>query len=721
MAVDRQRLAGQLDRLGYQRSRRSRVLIGEYYAGTRTWVIGRRTFRYANRLDAEAVSTVHVGYDGRIRSVNDERGRRLRSLALEPELLPGAHGGTLIDRTPVTLEDVPRQLVDAVLSVEDQRFFDHGGLDPRRIVGALVANVRARRVVQGASTLTQQLAKNLFLSPRRTPLRKLREVAMALTLERRHSKEEILQTYLNHVYLGQDGARAIHGVGRAAQFYFGKDVTRLELHEAALLAGIIKGPSFYSLVRHPDRAAERRNLVLKAMRDLNVIDDAMRTRAGAAPVRLAKRPRRVQHGRHFVEYVAQELRERHGRGELEKGVTVLTTLDMDLQIFAEEAMTRGLARLERDYPRFRRDDARLEGALIALDPRSGEILAMVGGRDYGVSQFNRAVNARRQPGSAFKPVVALTALTQQRGYTLATALRDEPFTVETAAGIWRPVNYDGRFRGSVSLREALERSLNVPFARLGMDVGPEHIVESARKLGIEGPLNPVPSLALGASEVSPLELTRAFGVLAAEGFRADLHTTLQVLDASGEELSRFEFTGERVYDAAETYLVTSALQGAVERGTGRGLRGLGYGGPVAAKSGTTNDFRDAWFIAYTPSMAVGVWVGFDDGRSLQLPGSRAALPIVARFLKAALGPYGNLDFTIPAGIDVVEVNRDTGLRAGPGCRGDPEVFLRGTAPQESCSPYWASDWRDRRRPTRLPRELRDLVADLLRRLMRGRN
>jgi penicillin-binding protein 1B len=312
---------------------------------------------------------------------------------------------------------------------------------------------------------------------------------------------------------------------------------------------------------------------------------------------------------------------------------------------------------------------------------------MVGGRDYGSSQFNRAVNARRQPGSSFKPIVALAALSQRDGPTLATVLQDEPLSVETPAGLWEPTNYDGEFRGGVTMREALERSLNVPFARLGLDVGPERIVETGRKLGLESRLVPVPSLALGASEVTPLEMTRAFGVFAAGGYRSDVHTTLGVLDSEGEVLSRYELGGEQVYTAAETYLVTSALRGAVERGTGRSLRNWGFRSPVAAKSGTTNDFRDAWFIGYTPSLVVGVWVGFDDGRSTNLTGSRAALPIVALFLRGALGSNGAEEFSMPSGLEVVSVNRETGLRAGYRCRGEREVFLRGTAPRESCSWY----------------------------------
>lgn len=344
---------------------------------------------------------------------------------------------------------------------------------------------------------------------------------------------------------------------------------------------------------------------------------------------------------------------------------------------------------------------------------------MVGGRDYGTSQFNRAANAHRQPGSAFKPIVALAALTAERladgsagPYTLASVLEDEPLAVETARGLWQPVNYDRRYRGEISLREALERSLNVPFARLGLAVGPEAIVRTARDLGITSRLQAVPSLALGASEVTPLEMARAYGVLAAGGIRAPANPVYAVVAANGEIVQRFDEQAVRAFSPAESYLVTSALIGAVERGTGRGLRAAGYDGPFAAKSGTTNDFRDGWFIGYTPEVAVAVWVGFDDGRSLGLPGSRLALPILGRFLSLGFGKRGAGEFTQPWELDVVEIDPASGLRAGWGCGGRRELFLPGTAPRRSCSPWLAEgrNWSVERRG-----EARELLRNLLRR------
>ncbi len=729
MSISRERVESHLERLGYRQAQGRLAEIGEYRLGSWEWTIGRRAFRHHDRLDPGGVATVEVSWRGRVSDISDANGRQLAYLPLEPELLRTTYGPSHQDRVPVPLGDIPPHLVDAVLAIEDQHFFEHHGLDLKRIAGATLANLKARRVVQGASTLTQQLAKNLYLSARRSPVRKLREVTMALVLERRHSKEEILEAYLNEVYLGQDGALAIHGVGRAAQFYFGKDVSRLSLTEAALLAGIIRGPSLYSPFRHPDAAKERRNLVLRVMHERGVISESAHHQAQRAPLGLRDRPQRTRGGRYFTDFVAEQLRERLGQDVLRSGHAVFTTMDMELQRIAEEAVRDGLQRLETEYPLLLREDSPLQAALVALDPRTGDILAMVGGRDYGQSQFNRAAHARRQPGSAFKPVVALAALSwrlddpddEHPQFTLASIVEDEPLSVETPAGLWQPANYDGRFRGPLTLREALERSLNVPFARVGLAVGPERIVETAEKLGIESRLNPYPSIALGASEVTPLELTRAFATIAAYGLRAELHATIGVVNPRGEILERFESGGRQVFDPGEAYLITSALSGAVERGTGRGLRARGYRGAVAAKSGTTSGFRDGWFVGYTPTIAVGVWVGFDDGRSIELPGSRAALPIFAQFLSRALGSYAENDFDVPWGIEVVEIDQETGLRGGPGCWGEPEVFLRGTAPERSCSRHWAWDrWRDRARSTWDSR-VTPLLRELRRRLDRDRN
>jgi penicillin-binding protein 1B len=746
---DRETVRTHLESLGYKSAGRREVNTGEYYLGERLWIIGRRAFRHHYAVDPPLTAVLRMGLSGRIGTVEDQDGVRLTHLALEPEYLGPLEAGrttttTVEDRLPVRLHDVPQHLVDAVLTIEDQRFFKHRGFDPLRIVGAAIANLKAGRVVQGGSTLTQQLAKSLWLSRERTLLRKTREAMMAVVLEGRYGKERILEAYLNEIYLGQNGSAAIHGVARAAQHYFGKDVTELQLAESALLAGVARGPSLYSPFRNPESALARRDLVLRRMAERGVITEEQLTEALELPIQLRERRRRTGGARYFLDYVRRELREGSGSeaaGPDSAGLAVFTSLDMSLQRAADQAVREGLARLEDWYPDLLDERKPLQAALIALDPRTGQVVAMVGGRDYGLSQFNRAVQARRQPGSAFKPIVTLAALAHsdreapsrgERGsevasVTLATVLEDAPFTLETRVGPWQPVNYDRRFSGPVTLREALERSLNVPFARLGAQIGPERIVQTARRMGIESPLNPFPSLALGSSEVSLLELTRAYGVLAAEGFRADLQPHVGILDGQGKLLDRPEPTGEQAYLPAETYLVTSALRSAVEVGTGRSLRALGYHGDVAAKSGTTNDFRDGWFVGYTPSLAVGVWVGYDDGRSIGRPGAAVALPIFARFLEAAggpngsRGPYGQVEFEQPSGLIVADVNPETGLLAGPGCPGQLELFLPETLPRESCSPWGRTANWSYRELRRRPGDFQRLAEQLLElRLLRER-
>ena len=683
--VDPSTLQSYFDRLTYRRVDRGPVGRGQYRSNRDGWTIGRRALRVGGQEVGGGPLTIHLDDDRRVVALEDSLGQWLDSAALEPEVLR-APSGPGDDRVPVSLAEVPAHLVNAVLTVEDRRFYEHWGVDIGRIGGAALANLRARRIEQGGSTITQQLAKNLFLSARRTPLRKVRELAMALMLEARYSKSRILEAYLNEVYLGHSAGFAIRGVGRGAQFYFGKPVPALTVSESAMLAGLIHGPNLYEPFDHPAGTVSRRNLVLRLMRERNLIAASVATRAARSRLGVRRGPPPNRAGRYFTDLVTRELRNR--------ATHVFTTLDMDRQLAAERAVKEGIAQIERDRPGLRRPGQPLQAALVALEPATGEILAMVGGRDYGATQFNRAIDARRQPGSAFKPIVALAALSG-RLVTLASPLDDEPLQVETGTGVWRPANYDGQFRGPVTLRRALEQSLNVPFARLGLEVGADRIAWTARRLGIASPLREVPSLALGSSEVTPLELTAAYGVFAAQGFRIPPHAVRGTLGDRVEWHSNAPRDGGRVYDPPETYLVTSALEGAVERGTGRGLRAWGYDAPIAAKSGTSNDYRDAWFVGYTPEIVVGVWVGFDDGRSLGLSGAQAALPIFARFLGSSEMEDGP-GFTPPAELELKRVNPETGLSASAYCGGETEYFLPGTEPagNDDCwspVPHWLAD------------------------------
>jgi len=675
----------------------TRQAIAQRVRAAFAWLRARVSLRLLRRvaLAATGLGILGIGTEALIRGrITDPRSRIPTALytrpvpwgaprdTRRPPIAIGTLDGAPMElRVPVRLPEIPQHLVHAVLAVEDQRFYAHHGLDLRRIGGALLANVKAGAITQGGSTVTQQLAKNLFLSASRTPLRKLREAALAVVLEARYQKGTILEAYLNEIYLGQDGPRAIRGVGAASRYYFGKDVRRISLAESALLAGMISAPNRNAPSRNPDAARQRRDLVLGLMQEQQRISAGAAARARSAAVASRAFPSRSVEGRWFRDFALPGPAKRARA----RGVAFYTTLDASLQRAAERAVRLGLSRFR---------SAGAEAALVALDPRSGEVLAVVGGRDYGASQFNRATEARRQPGSAFKPVVALAALERAGGqdpaFTLASVVEDEPLRVRTPSGPWQPTNYDGQFHGSVTLREAMEQSLNVPFARIGMAIGPERIVATARRLGITSPLHPVPSLALGSSEVSLLELVRAYGVLAAGGDLAAPRTLLGSAPYGEDMADPGHPRLSRVVDPAVAYLVTSMLEGVVTRGTGRALNGSGRFQAIAGKTGTSNDWRDAWFVAYSPTLVVGVWVGFDDGRSLGLTGAGAALPIAARFLEEAASDDEGESFEIPDGITEAYVGQHEGWFGGCGER---ELFLAGTEPTEGgCVAFELPRW-----------------------------
>ena len=685
-----------LHRVGYREVNAAPVGRGEFLQQRREIVIGRRPFEFVESLEQAGPLVVVLDSRGHIAQLREETRRRGEAW-IEPELIGSFYGTHWVDRRRLPLESYPQHLIDAVIAIEDRRFFEHGGLDLRRIAGAAVANLRAGRLVQGGSTLTQQLVKNLYLSADRSLLRKLLEAPMALFLEWRHDKADILEAYLNEIYLGQRGPVAIHGMGAAAQHYFGKDARNLTLGESAFLVGLIHGPGLYSPQRDLDVARARRDTVLGIMLDLERVTEAEHARAITEDLVARNVGAYTNAAPYFLSSLRRSLAADYAARELETGgFVVLTTLDSNLQRRAQRAIERTLEELERRYPRLRRDGPPVQAALVAIHPPSGELLAMVGGRDYAISQFNRAEQARRQPGSAFKPIVALAAISARDGeapaYTLASLLEDTPLQIETPMGDWSPVNYDRSFNGRVSLRDALERSINVPFVRLGLALGPDRVAQTAQRLGIESPLERVPSLVLGSSEVSLLELTGAYAVLAAEGMRHPSTSIRALFDDEGALREAPGRSSREIHTRAEAYLVTSALEGAIDHGTGRGLRDAGYRGPVAGKTGTTNDERDAWFVGYTPELAIGVWVGFDDNSSLGLTGAQAALPIFERVLTGTLGPQGGEPFQRPPGIERVRINRKLGVRAGWGCKGERELFLAGTAPTESCGERGFSGW-----------------------------
>jgi penicillin-binding protein 1B len=676
-----------LERLGYLEQAGGVDEPGEYAQEGGTWLVYLHAFAYPDgRNPAYPIRVEAAG--GAIQRVAHARsGDELTSAALEPEIIGIIFDQHMEDRTPIGLDEIPPYLVDAVLSVEDARFYYHPGLDPVRMVGALLANLRAGGTVQGGSTITQQLVKNYYLTADRTLRRKIVEAPMAIILELKYPKEEILEAYLNEIYFGQRGASSIMGIEEASRYYFGKSAREVDLAQAAMLAGLIRDPGGYNPHLHPERAEQRRDLVLRLMHDQDRITDDQYARARGEALMVRARERRYNDAPHFVDFVLREIAERYPRSLLEsEGMRIFTTLDMGYQIAAEQAVHEGLDHLEEGYPRLQRRKGELEGALVALDPQTGFVRAMVGGRDYQGSQFNRAEQARRQPGSTFKPFVYLTAFLTPDRWNPGTIIDDLPFEVESGGQIWAPENYDRTYHGPVSLRNALANSMNVATSRLALDVGLNRVARTARDAGIGSRLQAFPSIALGAFEVTPLELASAYATLANGGIHTEPLSVLAAVDDEGRIVQSRDVEMERVLPADAVYLVNHMLQDVFDYGTARRARGLGYGGHAAGKTGTTNSTRDAWFVGYTPEIVALTWVGYDDNTPMGLYGDKAALPIWVDFMKRS--GYGDRSpaFPAPQNVVLVEIDPATGELAGPGCPSRAyELFVKGTEPTIECT------------------------------------
>ncbi len=558
-------------------------------------------------------------------------------------------------RDVVPFDQIPPHLKEAIIAVEDARFYSHHGIDFRGISRAMIKNVRAGRFAQGGSTISQQLSKVLFFTPEKTLTRKVKEAILTLQIEKRYTKDQILDLYLNQIYLGT----GCYGVQTAAKRFLGKDVSQVTLAEAALLAALPKSPARYSPLDHPEAAMERRNHVLDRMGEEGYISDEERVEAQKAPLTQATYKAMGERAPYFIQMVIQELEGRLGKDILYKGgLTIHTTLDPKAQERAQAAVRSGveriLARHEGGEP------TRLQAALVAIDPGSGEIKAMVGGTDFAVSQFNRAVQAKRQPGSAFKPFIYAAAL--ERGFSGADQIQDTPmtYTDPKSGKQWRPQNFSHEFSGSVTLRRALEQSLNVPTVRLLQEVGIKQSIEFTRRLGIESRLNPYLSLALGTSEVSLLELTAAYGVFAARGIYASPISITRIYDRNGRLIEEHEAKQRVALDEETAFLITYLLQGVVQSGTGKLAQRLAR--PVAAKTGTTDDYSDAWFVAYTPELVTGVWVGYDERRTIGRgeTGARAAGPIWLEFMEGTLKHKAPSFFPVPPSLVFRRIDARTG-------------------------------------------------------------
>lgn len=644
--------------------------------------------------DLEAPSVKHAGFPVRIilsrnkiKSITRlDNGMSLPILELEPEEIMLFFGLEREQRQLISIDQAPQQLIHAVLAAEDSRFYRHHGVDLRGILRAFYTNLRHGTVRQGGSTITQQLAKNYFLTPERTLSRKLKELLMSLTMEVMYEKNEILEIYLNEIYLGHKGSVSINGVGEASYFYFGKPVSELSFGEAATLAGLIKGPNYYSPYVNMERCRDRRNVVLRAMGRNEWISIEQLEAALASPVKTVGPRVYGKKAPYFMDYLSEQLTVLYPPEILsDLGFTIYTTLDTQAQMAAERALTTGLARLEGMNPSLKRlePEKKLQGAIIVMQPKTGYVLAMAGGRDYSVSQFNRITQARRQPGSAFKPFVFLGGLDE---FTPTCLLSNEPKSYEIDGKVWQPQNYEPVMEKYVSLRSALARSINLATVDLAMQVGLDRVVSTAKAFGFSTPLRPYPSLALGAYEVVPLELARGYCAFAADGVLPYPLSLKAVLDEDGRVLERRHMSIKSVISAAKSFIMSSMLRSAVTEGTARALQNMRITFPVAGKTGTTNGFRDAWFIGYTPDILALVWVGFDDGSSIHAPGSAAALPIWAELINSIPQYISGDWFKMPPGVVKRIVCPESGQLAIPGRCPEPEeeVFLADTAPVDPC-------------------------------------
>jgi penicillin-binding protein 1B len=616
------------------------------------------------------------------------------AVELEPELISGIFEGEWEQRRLVRLSQIPPTMINAILAAEDHRFYEHHGVDLVRTVKAAWIDFTSRQVRQGGSTLTQQLMKNFFLTRERSYQRKMKEALMAYIAERRYSKDEILENYINDIYLGQRGQEGIFGVWEASEYYFSKEPRDLTVGEMATIAGLISSPNRLNPLRHPDAARVRRDEVLAAMLQDGYFSKAAYDAAVAEPVRAREVFTENSDAPHFVDYVKKELAERYPPQVLSgEGLRIFTSLDVHMEKLAEQAITHNLADLESKHPKLVRRETkqRLESCLVSLEPQSGRIRAMVGGRDYRASQFNRVIQSKRQPGSVFKPVTYLAAFdeTLEGGadkFLPTTYIEDAPFTWQYGDMSWTPNNYRNRFFGHVTLEFALGESLNSATARLANSVGLDRIRAMASKLGF-GDLPAYPSIVLGGIEVSPIQVARAYSVIANDGMEVQPYAVTSVVDENNKVIEGHELTAEQVIPPELAYMMQFMLENVINHGTGAGARTMGFKRPAAGKTGTTNDAKDAWFAGFTPNLLTVVWTGFDQKEELGLTGAQASLPAWTEFMKAATASRPALDFTAPPGIVEVRVDPTTGFKATPFCPVTMEgVYPAAMAPTQDC-PY----------------------------------
>ncbi|NRF24573.1 penicillin-binding protein 1B [Vibrio coralliilyticus] len=627
-SISIQEVRNELDVLNYRKVRQPRY-PGEYSSSSTKIELIRRPFEFTDGPEPDRHVMLHFDRSGLLRIQSLESSGDLGYLRIEPKMLGMLEKNHDEQRLFLRRDQFPEVMVDALLATEDRDFYQHDGVSPFAIARALVANVKAGRTVQGGSTLTQQLAKNIFLSSERTLWRKIREAYIALIIDYRYSKDRILEGYLNEVYLGQSRGEAIHGFGLASRLYFGQPIQELRIDQLALLVGMVKGPSYYNPVRFPERAKERRDLVLRLMMQQGILSANQYDMAASRPLDIQDNPRIASRQPAYFQQLKIELKEKVGDAfQSDIGLRVFTSLDPVSQQELEQAIAKKIPQLSKVAGKS------LEGAAIAVDRHTGEIRAMVGGKRTGYDGFNRALNASRQIGSLAKPAVYLTALEQPDKYNLATTLHDKPISLKGSKGsVWSPRNYDRKFRGDVPLYIALAKSLNVPTVQLGMQLGIPNVVNTLEKLGVDrNEIRPVPSMFLGSFTLTPFQVAQMYQTLTNSGKRAPLSALRSVVDLEGNALYQSLPRMSQTIDQQAAWLTTYAMKRGVLEGTGRYLNSQFGWAALAGKTGTSNDTRDSWFVGVDGREVTTIWLGRDDNKPTKLTGSSGALRVYAEYL-----------------------------------------------------------------------------------------
>ncbi len=675
-----ERLQAELRALGYRKVKKVDSAAQWSRSGSR-FVFQTRDFLFWDGMESSRRVSLRIGGSTVAALKDAASGKSLDVLRLEPPEIGSIYPSHKEDRVLVRRDELPDHLVAALLAAEDRDYFHHHGINLYSIARALMANVRAGRTVQGGSTLTQQLVKNFFLTPERSLWRKANEALMAIILDARYGKDEILEAYANEVFLGQDGDRAIHGFALAAYYYFNRPLNELNLAETALLVGLLKGASYYNPRKHPERALQRRNLVLQLMVDQGFIDQKTADKAMKQPLGVGKKGR-LSNTRHpaFIDLVRRQLQRDYQEEDLtSEGLRIFTTLDPWAQQLLDKQISSGLSSLEK---RRKLPAGTLQAAMVLVSPQGGEIRVLSGGREVGYAGFNRALDAVRPIGSLIKPVIYLLALSHPDDYSLVTLLEDEPVHLKDARGrVWSPKNYDKKAHGLVPLHRALAKSYNLATVHLGLALGVRNVVSLLHSLGVQRELSPLPSLLLGAVSLSPLEVAQFYQVFAAAGFRSPLRAIREIVDAQGQPLQRYPLEVAQVAEPGPVYLLDRNLVEVMRAGTGRGIRRyLPESLEVAGKTGTTDELRDSWFAGFSGDWLAVAWVGRDDNKPAGLTGSSGALVLWGRVMKALKPqPLGLLS---PEDIVYIWVDPQTGYLSADYCEGAIAMpFIRGSEPQ----------------------------------------